>query len=199
MSRNKKLLIWAGVINVLFTAFFIYGITLMLNNIDGFADQLKEIFLTEYGFTSEETAEMLNQSVTSFVGSAICNGLCGISNFVFAFINPKWFIKLKFVNILIAAVNFASGMNFISAILVCIACFSRENQYQPATGTYQTQMQQPIKPQQGMSPDQIREQLKLKGMAEKIELVKHLKAEGSINEEEYCKLIDEIITNGVKE
>ena len=197
MTRNKKLLVWAGVFNVLCVAFFIYGVALILNNIDGFTDQLKETFKTQYQFNAEETAEMLNLSVASFIGSAICCGVCAIANFVFAFINPKWFVKLKFVNILIAVVNFSSGMNLVSAILVCVACFSNQRAYAPATNATQpiNQQGQAV----GLTSEQIKEHLKLKGMAEKIEIVKHLKADGSITDEEYHKLIDEIITNGVKE
>ena len=198
MMRNKKLLIWAGVINLLFIGFFVYGIYLILNNIDGFTDQLKEAFMLEYGFNADESVEMLNLSVSSFIGSAVCCGVCAIANFVFGFINPKWFIKLKVINILIAVVHFSWGMNFISAILVCVACFSKVG-YQTQSATYQVPASAEIKPMVGMTPDQIKDQLKLKGMAEKIELVKHLKADGSINDEEYHKLIDEIITNGVKE
>ena len=65
MTKNKKLLIWAGVINLLFVGFFIYGIYLILNNIDGFTDQLKEAFMLEYGFNADESVEMLNLSVSS--------------------------------------------------------------------------------------------------------------------------------------
>lgn len=198
MTKNKKLLIWAGVINLLFVGFYIYGIYLILNNIDGFTNQLKETFMLQYGFNADEAVEMLNQSITSFIGSAICCGCCGLVNLVFAFINPKWFVKFKFAHILVAILNFSTGMNFISAILVCIACFSKTNHYQPSA-THQTSASVQINPMVGMTPDQIKEQLKLKGMAEKIEIVKHLKEDGSINDEEYHKLIDEIITNGVKE
>ena len=198
MTKNKKLLIWAGVINLLFVGFFIYGIYLILNNIDGFTEQLKETFMLQYGFNAEESVEMLNLSITSFIGSAICCGVCAVVNFVFAFINPKWFVKLRFIHILVAVVNFSTGMNFISSILVLVACFSKQNNYQPSA-THQVPASAQINPMVGMTPDQIKEQLKLKGMAEKIEIVKHLKEDGSINDEEYHKLIDEIITNGVKE
>lgn len=196
MSKNKKLLIWSGVINALFVAFFVYGTILLLKNVNGFTDELKEIFMMQEGLTSEETAEMLNLSATTFISAAIACGLCGIANFVFAFINPKWFVKLRFVNFLISAVNVVTGMNFVSALLVCVACFSKELQYQPAM---QPAAGPQIRTDVSMNPTELREQLKLKNMAEKIELVKHLKAEGSISEEEYNKLLDEIITNGVKE
>ena len=50
-----------------------------------------------------------------------------------------------------------------------------------------------------LSQNNLREQLKLKNMADKIAILKHLKNEGSITEAEYNQLLNEIISLGVQD
>lgn len=195
MSR-KKTLIWAGAINFVAAAFFVYCVVMLINNIDGFADELKTMLSTTYGYTSEQVAVELNASVIEFITCAATCGVCGLVNFGFIFLTDFWFAKLKWLSVTIAVVNTIIGGNFVSGLLFVVAATRKQQPQMVGASVGAQTIQQPIRP---LTNEQIKEHLKLKSMAEKIEIVKHLKAEGSINDAEYIKLVDEIISNGVKE
>lgn len=198
MNKNKKLLVWAGVFNVIATIFFVYCVVMLINNVNGFADELKQSLL-EFGYTNAEVAEALNGSVIEFITCAIVCGVCAISNFVFAYLKQYLFFKFKWFNVVLACVNGIIGMNVVSGLIVIYASFSRKQEVQVVMVDKNGKKHSVPAGQVALTADQIKGQLKLKGMAEKIEIVKHLKAEGSISEAEYIKLVDEIIANGVKE
>lgn len=196
--NKKKTLIWAGVVNFVAAAFFTYCIVMLINNIDGFADELKTMLSTTYGYTSEQVALELNASVVEFITCAITCGVCGLVNIGFIFLNDNLFFKLKWLSVTVAIINTIIGGNFVSGLLFVLAATRRPQPQMigAAVGGQTVAQQVPVRV---LTNEQIKEHLKLKSMAEKIEIVKHLKAEGSINDAEYIKLVDEIISNGVME
>lgn len=193
MSKRKKLLIWTSVINFIAVAFFIYSAILLINNIDGFADEMKEMLIQMYG--SEEMAvEYLNLCGTYFIMSAIINAVFAVIYIIFASLSAQKYAKFKTWLTVAAIVNVLLGMNIISFVLVLIVIFNTKAEI----NSYSQPEVININVNEGLASEQIREQLKMRNMTEKIELIKQLKQDGSITEAEYNKLLDEIISEGVK-
>src|SRR5699024_6412232 len=114
----------------------------------------------------------------------------------FALMREKTFFKNKIWLTVTAIINVFLGMGLISLILVLIVILTVKSQQ-----SFEFETITPQNTQVGLSSnsEELKEQLKIRNMAEKIELIKHLKQEGSITEAEYNKLLDEIISEGVKE
>lgn len=195
MKRRKTLLIWASVINFVATVFFIYSAVILINNVDGFADQMKQMLIEMYG-DQELAIEYLNFCGQYFIFSAVINAVFGGIYLWFALMKEKMFFKHKTWLTVTAIINVFLGMGLISLILVLIVILTAKPQQ-----TLQTETINQTNTQGGLSSnsEELKEQLKIRNMAEKIELIKHLKQEGSITEAEYNKLLDEIISEGVKE
>lgn len=195
MKRRKTLLIWASVINFVATVFFIYSAVILINNVDGFADQMKQMLIEMYG-DQELAIEYLNFCGQYFIFSAVINAVFGSIYLWFALMKEKMFFKHKTWLTVTAIINVFLGMGLISLILVLIVILTAKPQQ-----TLQTETINQTNTQGGLSSnsEELKEQLKIRNMTEKIELIKHLKQEGSISEAEYNKLLDEIISEGVKE
>ena len=195
MKRRKTLLIWASVINFVATVFFIYSAVILINNVDGFADQMKQMLIEMYG-DQELAIEYLNFCGQYFIFSAVINAVFGGIYLWFALMKEKIFFKHKIWLTVTAIINVLLGMGLISLILVLIVILTAKPQQ-----TLQTETINQTNTQGGLSSnsEELKEQLKIRNMTEKIELIKHLKQEGSISEAEYNKLLDEIISEGVKE
>lgn len=195
MKRTKTLLIWASVINFVATVFFIYSAVILINNVDGFADQMKQMLIEMYG-DQELAIEYLNFCGQYFIFSAVINAVFGGIYLWFALMKGKMFFKHKTWLTVTAIINVFLGMGLISLILVLIVILTAKPQQ-----TLQTETINQTNTQGGLSSnsEELKEQLKIRNMTEKIELIKHLKQEGSISEAEYNKLLDEIISEGVKE
>lgn len=195
MKRRKTLLIWASVINFVATLFFIYSAVILINNVDGFADQMKQMLIEMYGDTNL-AIEYLNMCGQYFIVSAVINAVFGVIYLWFALMKEKTFFKHKTWLTVTAIINVFLGMGLISLILVLIVILTVKSQQ-----SFEFETITPQNTQVGLSSnsEELKEQLKIRNMAEKIEFIKHLKQEGNITEAEYNKLLDEIISEGVKE
>lgn len=193
-EKKKTLLIWASVINFVATLFFIYSAVILINNVDGFADQMKQMLIEMYGDTNL-AIEYLNMCGQYFIISAVVNAVFGGIYLWFALMREKLFQNKIWLTVT-AIINVFLGMGLISLILVLIVILTVKSQQ-----SFEFETITPQNTQVGLSSnsEELKEQLKIRNMAEKIELIKHLKQEGSITEAEYNKLLNEIISEGVKE
>ncbi len=190
MNKRKRLLAWAGVFAVLMCVIYAYGSYMLINNVSGITTQLKEA-LIEMQIAETDVVSTLNKLCQDMIYFAAFNGVSGAVYIGFCFLKPIMFQKLKFIPLVLSGISVLLGINFVTTILVIIACFVKEEP------TRQEEFVNTQNPQ--VSANDLREKLKLSNMAEKIALIKNLKNEGSISDEEYAKLLDEIISNGVKE
>ena len=144
--------------------------------------------------TSEDIAELLNMTASYIVIMSVASGIVGAYNVVLICLNDKIFYKLKILTVVVAIAYVVFAMNIITPILMLFAVRKPRQFNNPYTRSFEN-------PNFGMnmSNEELHEQLKMRTMAEKIELIKHLHNEKAISDEEYNKLIDEIITNVVKD
>ncbi len=190
MNKRKKLLAWAGGIAIVMCLFYAYSSYVLINNVSGIATQLKEA-LIEMQIAETEIASTLNKLCQDMIYFSAFNGVSGVVYIGFCFFKQTTFQKLKFIPLILGGISALVGINFLTTILVVFACFVKE---QPTRQEEFVNNQNPE-----VIVADLREKLKLSNMAEKIALIKNLKNEGSISDEEYAKLLDEIISNGVKE
>lgn len=190
MSRRRKLLAWAGGIAVLMCVFYAYSSYALINNVSGIATQLKEA-LIELQISEAEIASTLNKVCQDMIYFAAFNGVSGAVYIGFCFLKPTTFQKLKFIPLIMGGICAIVGINLVTTILVAFACFVKEEP------TRQEEFVNTQSPE--ISASELREKLMLSNMAEKIALIKNLKNEGSISDEEYAKLLNEIISGGVNQ
>ena len=194
MTKRKKLFVWASILSGLMCAIYAVAVYALLNNVDGFAVQLQEIIRSFGAFTEAEIVELMNSMGENFIFYSIVNGVSCAMFVTACFLNEKWFGRLKYVILGICAFNILFSVNFLSSILGIVACFVRVERAVPVREVVPEEIAT-----QNLSYEDIRAHLKLKNMAEKISLIKNLRQEGGISEEEYAKLLNEIISTGVKE
>lgn len=193
MARRKKFLIWASVLSGIMCAMYAFMVYALINNVNGFAFQLKELINEMVTLTETELNDYLNAFGEDAIFFAILNGVTCIVCAGFCFVKDELFYKLKYILIALGVINVLMGANFIASVLALFACFKREENTQTAILEPETMATQ------NLTEDHIREHLKLRNMADKIALIKGLKAEGGISDEEYAKLLDEIISTGSRE
>ncbi|MCI5714306.1 MAG: hypothetical protein MR288_01615 [Firmicutes bacterium] len=194
MKTRQKLCLASSILAFITCAFYAYVAVMLINNVDGFATMMKETLIEMGTATSEDIAELLNMTASYIVIMSVASGIVGAYNVVLICLNDKIFYKLKILTVVVAIAYVVFAMNIITPILMLFAVRKPRQFNNPYTRSFEN-------PNFGMnmSNEELHEQLKMRTMAEKIELIKHLHNEKAISDEEYNKLIDEIITNGVKD
>lgn len=200
MKKRKRLLIWSGVFALLMCIVYAVMAYALINNVEGVTNLVKDLLL-EFEASDVEITTLLNEACEDLIIFAVVNGVSGAVYIGFSFLNSTVYHKLRFISIGVAVISVIIGADFLSSLLAIIAGFVKEQPLKQTTADVVPQamqgqvVSQPI-PQ---SSEQLRERIKLQSMAEKISIIKGLKKEGSISDEEYAKVLNEILTNGVKD
>lgn len=191
MNKRKKLLYWAGGICVFIAIFYLYSYIALINNLDGFTDSLiQELSLL---YTAAEIEIYMQASRYMFIASAIYNIIVAAICFIFAMLKNHMFVKHKGWITLSVILGVILGLNLISWILMLRVLWIDNVERKPGKTDFEPDTNIHL------SQNNLREQLKLKNMADKIAILKHLRNEGSITEAEYNQLLNEIISLGVQD
>ncbi|HBP43328.1 MAG TPA: hypothetical protein DD621_01385 [Clostridiales bacterium] len=189
MKNSKRLYIWSIVFSLLACAFYVYTVVMMVNNIDGFADQIKTTLQEMYQVSGNDLNAILNTTVNYMIFIAVINGIAGIFAFVLIFLKDKVVYKLRVPIMIVSFAEMVAGMNLASGLLMLFATKKLVNNLDTTFENFA------ITPT--MSNEEVREQLKYRNMTDRIELIKQLHERGTLNDEQYKRLLDEIITNGI--
>lgn len=189
MKNSKRLYIWSIVFSLLACAFYVYTVVMMVNNIDGFADQIKTTLQEMYQVSGNDLNAILNTTVNYMIFIAVINGIAGIFAFVLIFLKDKVVYKLRVPIMIVSFAEMVAGMNLASGLLMLFATKKLVNNLDT---TFENFVITPT-----MSNEEVREQLKYRNMTDRIELIKQLHERGTLNDEQYKRLLDEIITNGI--
>ena len=189
MKNSKRLYIWSIVFSLLACAFYVYTVVMMVNNIDGFADQIKTTLQEMYQVSGNDLNAILNTTVNYMIFIAVINGVAGIFAFVLIFLKDKVVYKLRVPIMIVSFAEMVAGMNLASGLLMLFATKKLVNNLDT---TFENFVITPT-----MSNEEVREQLKYRNMTDRIELIKQLHERGTLNDEQYKRLLDEIITNGI--
>jgi len=162
---------------------------MMVNNIDGFADQIKTTLQEMYQVSGNDLNAILNTTVNYMIFIAVINGIAGIFAFVLIFLKDKVVYKLRVPIMIVSFAEMVAGMNLASGLLMLFATKKLVNNLDTTFENFA------ITPT--MSNEEVREQLKYRNMTDRIELIKQLHERGTLNDEQYKRLLDEIITNGI--
>ena len=189
MKNSKKLYIWSIVFSLLACAFYVYTVVMMVNNIDGFADQIKTTLQEMYQVSGNDLNAILNTTVNYMIFIAVINGVAGIFAFVLIFLKDKVVYKLRGPITIVSFAEMVVGMNLASGLLMLFATKKLVNNLDT---TFENFVITPT-----MSNEEVREQLKYRNMTDRIELIKQLHERGTLNDEQYKRLLDEIITNSI--
>ncbi len=193
MTKRRKLLVWAGVLSGIVCLLFGYTAYALINNVDGMLAQVKDLFL-QLEIPEKDITNLLNDLCDNLIIYAIADGVACAVYIASNFLSAKNFGKVRYIPALVGCVNFILGASVISSILAIISAFVKEEQNPENRKQEFMQAQYP-----DLTPEQMRQGVKLSAMAEKIAMIKTLKQEGSISEEEYKRLLNEIITLGSRE
>lgn len=189
MKNSKRLYIWSIVFSLLLCAFYVYTVVMMVNNIDGFADQIKTTLQEMYQVSGNDLNAILHTTINYMIFIAVINGIAGIFAFVLIFLKDKVVYKLRVPITIVSFAEMVAGMNLVSGLLMLFATKKLVNNLDT---TFENFVITPT-----MSNEEVREQLKYRNMTDRIELIKQLHERGTLNDEQYKRLLDEIITNGI--
>lgn len=184
MQKRTKLLVIAGVFNVVGFLFLMYTAYALIHNVSGVTDMVTAFVLEQYG--SGDVAYYLNFATGYFIIAAIVNCVAAIVFFIYAKLNIKIFTKFKTILITVLIITTLAGLNIISLILVISAFYYASTESAPHPSHEQL-----------VGVEAFYNKSNLKNTTERIEYVKKLKKGGKISEAEYIKLLEEIIANSV--
>ena len=189
MKNSKRLYIWSIVFSLLACAFYVYTVVMVVNNIDGFTDQIKTTLQEMYQVSGNDLNAILNTTVNYMIFIAVINGVAGIFAFVLIFLKDKLVYKLRVPIMIVSFAEMMAGMNLVSGLLML---FATKNLVNNLDTTFENFVITPT-----MTNEEVHEQLKYRNMTDRIELIKQLHERGALNDEQYKRLLDEIITNGI--
>ena len=127
MSKKKKLLYWAGIINFVIGAFLIYCVIALAYNIGGVKDVVNEYVTQSY--PQEALESILSLVKTYFIVNIVADISFGVVYIIYGNYSLEKFKKSKTSLLILTLINIIIGMSLISLVLVLIAVFNDSNDY----------------------------------------------------------------------
>lgn len=185
MKLKKKLLIWGGVISILFTAFLLYCFVMLVNNVGGIKDSVMEVLNLYYG--AQSGTDMFNFALADFAATMVCNGIFGIICFVFSGYSIEKFTRQKRLLLILTILGVIFGLNFITLILILFAAF---NEAARDLQTIHINSE---------TVNNVVDENKFFDVAQKITILKTQLTNGEITEEQYKAELNKIISEQAKQ